>query len=178
MENWSWTNFFIVLATLMGPIIAIQAQKILERRNETKARRICIFRTLMMTRAAMLSNEHVGAFNSIPIEFHGKGKEKEIVDKWKLYLKHLEVPYNEQTAVAWSTEANRLFFDMLHEISKLLGYGFSRVEIEGDIYSPRGHASIETDQQIIRVGLAKMFAGEFALPIEITNIQRDGQENR
>jgi hypothetical protein len=173
LAAWSWTNFFIVVATISGPILAVQAQKWLERRNETKARRIWVFRTLMITRAAMISHEHVGAFNAIPLEFHGKGKEKDIVDKWKLYLKHLGVSYNEQTVVAWSTEGNRLFFDMLHEISKFLGYNFSRVEIEGDIYSPKGHSSMETDSQITRRGLAKMFAGEFALPMEVKSFPGD-----
>lgn len=80
----------IVVATLLGPVLAIQAQKILERSRDRKERRMVIFRTLMATRASVLSPAHVEALNAIPIEFYGNtGKLKEINEAWKLYLDHL-----------------------------------------------------------------------------------------
>jgi hypothetical protein len=45
----------IVFATLLGPILAVQAQKFVEQRREQNHRRVAIFRALMMTRAAVLS---------------------------------------------------------------------------------------------------------------------------
>jgi hypothetical protein len=73
----------IVFATLLGPVLAVQAQKWIERARERKQRKIGIFRTLMATRAAFLSPAHVEALNAVPIEFYGNRK---IVNSWKEYL--------------------------------------------------------------------------------------------
>ena len=48
-------DFAIIFATLLGPVLAVQAQKLLERQRDIKGWRLAIFRTLMATRAAMLS---------------------------------------------------------------------------------------------------------------------------
>ena len=60
------TDVAIVLATASGPIFAVQAQKCLERRRSVQERRLLIFRTLMSTRAAVLSPGHVEVLNAIP----------------------------------------------------------------------------------------------------------------
>ena len=56
--NFKITDIAIVFATLFGPILAVQAQKWLERNREIKQRRAWIFRTLMATRATTLSPVH------------------------------------------------------------------------------------------------------------------------
>ena len=57
--NWDLTikltDIAIVLAALLVPVLAVQAQKWLERRRDVKERQLAIFRTLMATRNAMLS---------------------------------------------------------------------------------------------------------------------------
>lgn len=84
------TDVAIVFATILGPVLAVQAQKWLERNREVKQRRAWIFRMLMATRATTLSPKHVEALNAIPIEFYGKDKRlKAIINKWKTYLDHL-----------------------------------------------------------------------------------------
>lgn len=65
-----WADVAIIFATLPGPIFAVQAQKWLERRRVEKEHRLAIFRTLMATRAAVLSSEHVKGFAQ---PFSGKG---------------------------------------------------------------------------------------------------------
>jgi hypothetical protein len=44
----------VVIATVMGPILAVQAQKYLERHRDQKRAKDNIFRILMATRAARL----------------------------------------------------------------------------------------------------------------------------
>ena len=61
-----FSDIVIAGATLLGPIFAVQAQKWLEAGREKKARMLAIFRTLMATRAALLSQAHVEALNSVP----------------------------------------------------------------------------------------------------------------
>jgi hypothetical protein len=71
-----FTDVAIVVATLLGPILAVQAQKWLERDRVVRDRRLQVFRTLMTTRAMNLSPAHVEALNAVPVEFYGPTKPK------------------------------------------------------------------------------------------------------
>lgn len=156
----------IVAATLLGPILAVQAQKWLEKGRAINDRRNQIFRVLMATRGATLSPGHVEAFNAIPVEFYGaRGKIKEINEKWKEYLDHHvpEIPKND----AWYPRRLDLFTDLLHLISQNLGYSFSRSQLARDIYNPQAHGDLEFEQTIIRKGLVKLFTGETVLPMAV-----------
>lgn len=62
----------IVFATLVGPILAVQAQKFLEGRREYRAAKLWVFRSLMTTRMQRLSIDHVRALNMIDICFYGQ----------------------------------------------------------------------------------------------------------
>lgn len=170
---WDWsvkgTDVAIIVATVLGPILAVQAQKWLERGRAIQDRREGIFRVLMATRAAMLSQTHVEALNAIPVEFYGtKGKLKEINDAWKLYLDHHTQEGN--FSDAWMHKRLDLFNDLMHRISEYLGYGFSRAQLARDIYSPKAHGDLETDQIIIRQGLAKLLSGESVLPMAVKEL--------
>ena len=160
------TDVAIIAATLTGPILAVQAQKWLEKVRAINDRRNQIFRVLMATRGAMLSPGHVEALNAIPVEFYGnRGKLKEINEKWKEFLDHHapDIPVNE----AWMQKRLDLFTDLLHLISQTLGYGFSRSQLARDIYNPKAHGELENEQTIIRKGLAQLFAGEMVLPMAV-----------
>ena len=162
----------IVFATLFGPILAVQVQKWLERQGGTNNRRIVIFRTLMATRATWLSTTHVEALNAVPIEFHGSKRGlKKIVEAWKAYLDFLS--QSNIPAEVWSQRRVDLFLDLLHSMSLFLGYSFSRLEISREVYVPKLHGDIETDQTIIRQGLAKLFKGEVAIPMDIRSFPAD-----
>lgn len=178
--QFDWTikiaDLAIVFATLMGPILAIQAQKLLERKRALDERRMLIFRMLMATRAARLAPQHVEALNSVPIEFYGKDKKlRAIVAAWKSYIDHMGVTIGEggMSQEVWNKTCNDFFFDLLSLMAEFLGYEFNRVELSKEVYSPKGHYWIESDQEIIRKGLAKMFSGELALPMDIKNFPVD-----
>ncbi|GGO35774.1 hypothetical protein GCM10010991_28590 [Gemmobacter aquaticus] len=169
---WDWitsissTNLAIICATLLGPVLAVQAQKWLERGRDIQERRLVIFRTLMATRAAMLSPMHVEALNAVPVEFYGSGKKlKAINDAWKLYLDHhtIDGPASE----VWMQRRLDLFHDLLHLMSQFLGYSFNRAQLARDIYSPRARGEMETEQTIIRQGLVGLFRGDIALPMAV-----------
>lgn len=166
----TWTikaaDVAIIFATLAGPILAVQAQKWLEKSRAILERRNTIFRILMATRAAMLSPGHVEALNSVPVEFYGtKGKLKQINDAWKLYLDH----HTQQNVAGdvWMQKRSDLFLDLLFLISQYLKYDFSRAQLERDIYNPRAHGELENEQTIIRKGLVKLFNGETVFPMAV-----------
>lgn len=178
--QFDWTLKFadlaIVFATLLGPILAIQAQKWLEKERAVKERRMWIFRVLMATRAARLTQQHVEALNSIPIEFYGTDKKlRTIVEAWKAYLDHTGATIGEGgfSNERWNEKYHELYIELLYLMSQFLGYEFNKVELVKEFYSPKSHHWIESDQEIIRKGLAKLFSGELAIPMDIRKLPVD-----
>lgn len=166
------SDLAIVVATFLGPIVAVQAQKFLDRRQAHVERRLTIFRTLMATRAASLSTIHVEALNAIPIEFYGTQKGfKEVVTAWRNYFDHLSA--TEAGSEAWGLKRQELFITLLYKLAKTLGYNFSESELKREVYSPRAHANLENQQEVIRNGMYKIFNGEAAFPLDIKSISHD-----
>lgn len=160
-----FTDVLIVISTCLGPIIAVQIQKLLERKREITLSRSRLFKTLMATRALNLSPSHVEALNAVPIEFYGdKGQLKEINLKWKIYYDHLLTSVAENSN--WELKRRELLYSLLVVMSKFLNYDFDEVEIK-KVYAPQGHAVIESDQEMIRSGLAELFRGNLTIPVEI-----------
>jgi hypothetical protein len=163
----------IVIATMIGPVLAVQAQKWIERGRGKKARQRGVFARLMATRAALLSPAAVEAFNAVPIEFYG---EKPIIDAWKAYFNHMNAEGTPPDMMpVWIAKRIDLLGELLHRMAGFLGYDFNMVEITKEIYSPKAHGQIETDQEIIRRGVARLIAGEIALPISVTAMPTDPQ---
>lgn len=159
----------IVCATMLGPVLAVEAQKQLDRFRGIDDRRRAIFRTLMATRAANLSPAHVEALNAIPVEYHGRGaKLKRINDHWKDYLDHLNVVG--VATEAWGQKRLDLFYDLMSAMSDFLGYRFTRSQLQRDVYSPIGHANLEGEQNAIRQGLANILSGKAALPMTVVGL--------
>ena len=174
--SFDWTvklgDLAIVCATFFGPIAAVQAQKATDELRERKRRRVAIFRTLMATRAAVLSPAHVEALNVVPIEFYGKRSAfVEVVNAWKAYIDYLYKEIVDEKA--WLERRVELLNTMLVKMSAALGYNFNSVEISRELYSPKGHAAIEGDQEIIRRGFAKIFRGEMAFPMAVQSFPAD-----
>lgn len=166
------SDWAIVFATLLGPILAVQAQKFVERSREKQNRRLWIFRTLMTTRAASLSTPHVEALNTIAIDFYGwRPRFRSVIDAWKVYLDHLS--QDQVDAAVWGQKRIDLFVELLYKMAPTVGYKFTKVEISREIYSPRAHAQVEQDQQTIREGFARIFKGDAALPLNIVSFPTD-----
>lgn len=67
----------------------------------------------------------------------------------------------------WDTKCEDLFVCLLHEMSKFLGYSFSKVVIQKGCYFPIAHGERENIQNTINSGLYKIFNGDSAFPIEV-----------
>ncbi|GAA0745072.1 hypothetical protein CA233_19010 [Sphingomonas sp. ABOLD] len=172
-EQFTWvikvSDLAIIIATLVGPILAVQAQKWLERNRAIKDRQNYVFRVLMATRAARLSSAHVEALNSVPVDFYGRSKKlKAIRDDWQIYLASLENKgAGGEAAAAIALARQGCFLDLLQKMSSYLGYDFNRAELENGLYYPEGHAAIESDQELIRRGVAAIIKGEIAIPMAV-----------
>jgi hypothetical protein len=187
IHNFMENVLLIVAATILGPILAVQAQKIVERLREARERRLRIFYTLMGTRAARTATEHVQALNLIDLLFRLK-TEKPIIDAWEAYREHLNQDVEKITPTkleAWTTRGNDLFIDLIYEMSGALGYHFTKPQLQRGIYTPRAHNIADVEQQIIRRGAAMVLSGSQGIKMEVTafpvsedalKLQKDVQE--
>jgi hypothetical protein len=80
-------EWWIVAATLAGPVVAVQTQKWIERATERGKRRQWIFTALMANRATRLSDDFVRALNLIDLEFSPKrfrgSVDRMVIDAWR-----------------------------------------------------------------------------------------------
>ena len=99
MENRDW---IMVAAIILGPVLAVQVQKIISSLQQKKNRRLKLFFTLMSTRGTPLEPDRVTALNMIDIEFYGRrifgfrletSSEKKVINSWKTYNDHLNTKY-------------------------------------------------------------------------------------
>ena len=131
----------------------------------------------MATRATPLSLIHVEALNMIDIEFY---KDEKVVDAWKLLLDNF-VNYPKDTTVedfesklsSCNEKSNDLLTDLLHEMSKILGYDFDKVLIKRGCYIPKRYGDIELEQNDIRRGLVNLLWGRSSLPIKVVEATRE-----
>src|SRR5258708_1933587 len=111
----------IIVTLFTGPVAAVQAEKWLERRHANRKGKDYVFRTLMATRAARVSPEHVQALNMIDLEFYRGGvKHRRVRDAWKAYLDHLNRRYDKDNVAAWGLKREELFIDLLFEMAVCL----------------------------------------------------------
>ncbi|MDR2261886.1 MAG: hypothetical protein LBE93_00340 [Enterobacter asburiae] len=173
-------DIIMTVAVIVGPVLAVQIQKTLEQFRERKQSRLSIFRILMSTRAQRLHREHVQALNMIDIEFYGRKipilkiryqtkKEQAVTHAWKSYNSHLNKINDYPDLNIWISKSDDLFTDLLYALSQAMNYDFDKVQLQRDCYRPIAHGDLETTQANILKGLEKIFSGENALPMFITN---------
>lgn len=174
-------EWLTIVAVLAGPILAIQAQKWVERRQAKTGMKDGIFRTLMATRAARLAPEHVQALNMIDIAFYEKrsfgrqrqtNAERQVCIARRAYFDALDVDVkamSESKAEQWAHNRDEKFYALLAAIATAQNFDFDSVDLRRAVYSPVAHGAIELDQEAIRIGLAKLLKGEVALPMRVVN---------
>ncbi len=168
-------------AVILGPILAVQAQKFLEQFREKKRRRLEIFRTLMSTRAEILHRNHVQALNMIDIEFYGwmipiiktryqSPQEQAVTHAWKIYNSHLNKFGEYKDESHWITKRQELLTELLYTMALALNYDFDKVQLLRDCYRPEAYNNLENLQAGILLSLAEVLKGDKAIPMVITNI--------
>jgi len=158
-----FTNVAIIVATLLGPVFAVQVQKYLERWRDESEGRKRVFKTLMATRAARLAPTHIEALNLIDLEFPStKRRFKRLRSAWKAYLTHLneKAPEDAQVGAVFFAKRQDLFEDMLYEMGLALGYDFDKTQIGRDAYSTLYHEKMEADALTIRTKLVEVLTGK------------------
>ncbi len=156
------TDIIMIFAVFLGPIFAVQIQKYLEIKRESRNRKLYIFHTLMSTRATTLSQNHVTALNMIDIDFY---RNKKVIDAWRIYYDHLNSQSSNESIIAWSEKCVELLVELLYTMAQYLEYDFDKVQLKRGCYRPMGHDDIESDQRKILKGLTSILDGKNAIPI-------------
>ncbi len=161
-----------IAAIILGPVLALFAQRILDNLREKRKLKLALFQTLLTTRATPISIQHVQALNSIELEFYPrKGKNVRAIDAWRIYSEHLNQRRSEdpQQVQAWGDRRQELIVDLLYEMSQCLGYDFEKVMIKRDAYYPSGLTDMENEGSALRKAAVKVFEGQTALKVDIEN---------
>lgn len=159
----------MILAVLLGPIVAVRLTRYLDDRKEIRERKLWVFKTLMATRAYSLSPLHVEALNRIDLEFEAtKKNEKQVLDTWKQYLDLLA--NRDISPEQWNLRRVDLLVELLYHMGKCVGYDFDETQIKNGTYSPVAHGRIEEQQEAIRQGIVDLMEGRRVLPMFVTNL--------
>jgi hypothetical protein len=164
------SDSLMIAAVLIAPFVAVHVQKKLEHLKEDRERKLRVFKTLMATRAATISGDHVQALNMIDLEFQGN-KYKNVTTAWKSYLDHLgSYPKdNKEAQAVWADKRVDLLAKLLSEMGASLGYTFDDVHIKKSIYAPEAHAQTEDEHLLIRRGLIRLLYGDSQLKMDVTS---------
>jgi hypothetical protein len=171
-----------IVAALLGPILAVQAQKAVESFREKQRRKAFLFEQLMATRAARLAPEHVRALNMIDLVFYGErvlgiqrrsAKEQRVLDAWKEYHDHLNNKVEDTQISLWLAQGEELFTNLLYAVAQDLGFKFDRVQLKRGSYSPVAHGEIEAEQTELRKAALSLVTGKHALKMNVVALPVD-----
>lgn len=161
-------DWLMISAVLLGPIIAVQLTRHLDNKKEERERKLQVFKTLMATRAYIVSWDHVVALNRIDLEFDKDNKkEKAVIEAWKAYLDLLG-----DKSIApeqWTVKRVDLLVELLHKMAQVLNYDFDKTHIKNSSYSPVAHGNTEEEQQALRAGLLQVLDGKRPIPMAVVN---------
>ncbi|MGM5025717.1 DUF6680 family protein [Tardiphaga sp. 862_B3_N4_1] len=172
-------EWWVVIATVAGPILAVQTQKWIERAGERSKRRQWIFTALLANRATRLHDDYVKALNLIDLEFapkrFGGAADRKVVEAWRSLFGNLAHAAPKDTADpadfrAWNERSSELLVELLSVMSTAVGYTFGKEELRRGIYYPQGRVDLEQSQLSIMHGLAMIIQGRASLPMRITEI--------
>ncbi|MGE0496812.1 MAG: DUF6680 family protein [Ramlibacter sp.] len=175
-----FSTFAIVLATFLGPVVAVQAQKYLERAREVERRKIWVFTMLMATRHDRLAVDHVRAINSIDLAFYGKFRrfnrapsrsqaDEEVLTSWREYFQHLNIDqtgWDDQKSTEWMARSDELFLNLLEKLAIATRYVFDRAQLRSAHYSPMAHHQNSVANQTVRRLLIEILAGKRAIAVK------------
>lgn len=170
------SDWLMIVAVILGPVIAVQIQKYIDRKNESRNRKLKVFSDLMTTRASTLAFQHVSALNMVGLEFNGK-KYGKVVNAWKTYLDHLNSFPNEDESMqkVWVEKKNDQLSDVLYEMGESLGFEFDKVHIKKAGYIPKAYADQEDETNFLRRQLVDVFLNKKSIPMAVTYFPSDDE---
>ena len=170
----------IAAATIAGPILAVQAQKWVERAGERRRQKIAIFSTIMTNRATRVSDDNVKALNAIDLAFRAgrlpSNKDRAVREAWRSLFGELTQGLvgvderNQDNINRWNDRVNDFYVQLERAMARALGYKFTDEELRRGIYYPRHHNEREQAQLAILHNLKLLLGGETAINMRVKEL--------
>jgi len=136
-------DFGVIIATIVGPVIAVQIQAWREERKvaiaaqqskegEIRFRQLAVFRQMMAHRSNPVDANFVQAYNIVPVDFQGIDA---VTGAWKNYFAALDPNLPASAEVRNDRRAA-----LLQEMATHLGYTFTLDELKRESYLAQGLA--------------------------------------
>ncbi len=166
-----------IIAIILGPIMAVGVGIFLNDRKEKRNRRLRVFETLMATRGARLSPDHVRALNMIDLVFDKEeDHDKVVLNAWKDYFNILhKFPHQDRSmndsewnihVANWNERRDDSLAELLYRMANALGYDFfDNVHIKNNSYNPVAYDEMDDQWRLIRTGLIGLLHGNTSLPV-------------
>mgnify|MGYP003649228740 CR=1 FL=1 len=163
METSDWV---LVGATVVGPILAVMATRVVDYFREKSTRRYNVFVGLMTTRAIRLNFQHIEALNRVEVEFSNV---PEIASALKRYMDLLDDPTseNDDGNVLLIRRRKRAFAELVQAIGLKLRRTVDKLDLTEGGYYPAGLAELERLQNDNTEKLNEVLNGR---PIRIITI--------
>lgn len=150
----------VVIATLVGPVLAVLVTRHIDDRRHVRERREDVFRSLMVGRRAALSTDNVRALNLVEIEFYGI---RPVEVAHREVMMHINSP--RPFPDGWVDRNSKLQTKLLSEIAKVLGYELQQLDVLDGGYYPQGFVDIELEQQSVRRAFIEVLSGRRPLTV-------------
>jgi uncharacterized protein DUF6680 len=163
-----------IFAIYLGPIRAVEISRRNDVEREASRRRREIFASLMRTRNAALTPDHVWAINLVQVEF---GNDENVIRTYKSYMAILAevLPEPGPALSAFLQKRRDLFFDLLHEIAKAVGFNLDKRDLDRAGYVPIGWEAEQNEMRLFRQAMIELLSGKRGLPI--TQFVQQGGHN-
>lgn len=197
MNTNSLLTILTIVAIIVGPILAVQVQKLIERLTQRHDEKRKVFMTLLTTRGRTLAPEHVQSLNMIDLFFSGKRrKDQAVVEAWALYRDHLfsktEPPKPQANGEVskddnidfqnrlreWGKKSDDLLCSMLKKMAESLGYHFPDLLLKKGAYTPQWYGDLEQHQMTILRGLAEVMLGVRSFPMKVSEFPVNEEANK
>jgi len=159
MDSASILGVAIVIATFTGPLSAVVVTRRIDNRRLIRERRLAVFRSLMATRRATLSQEQVTALNMVEIEFYGI---RSVQDAHREVMAHINA---RGAPDGWNERHRALLTRLLSEMARVLGHNLQQLDVLKGGYYPQGFLDLDIEQQAVRRALIEVLSGRRPLAV-------------
>lgn len=125
------TNWILVAATLVGPIIAVIITIVAERLRSTRQSRLNIIQTILNHRQTPANDQYQWAIMAVAIEYR---KDKEVMAAHLAYMRHVGLPITPETAVAHDKQTSEKLSTLMKLLFDRVGSKMSEADIDSLSY--------------------------------------------
>jgi hypothetical protein len=167
--DFSQIDWAVVGATFLGPIFAVIITLWVQDRSSVRQTRMSVYEVMMRLRRFPTNNDFVGAFNLVPVHFHGVAKVmaayravQRILNDHGWRIPDAVPQLNRDHEIALAT--------LLVEMSRTLGIKVESADIQNGGYAPDGWRTEQETNEAMRQALFGVLIGARAVKVDMGGV--------